>query len=381
MPELASHIALVPPSGIRGLFEIALTLDDVNLLAVGEPDVPVAPHIIEAAQQAWGRDETNYTANGGLPELRDAIVAKLARDNDVHVEREQVWVTIGATQALFQAMGLILDPGDEILVPDPGYTTFSMNARMLGAIPVAYPLSAERDFQPDLAALETLITPETKAIIVNSPSNPLGTVLPADVVDDILALAQRHGLWVISDEVYERFVYDEPHISLASRDTDDRVLSVFSLSKTYALTGIRVGYLVTPPGLAAVMRTLQEAMISCVSTPAERAAIAAITGPQDAVDDAKRHYRDNLRAATDLLDRRGIRYLEPRGAFYLWADVSHATHGDVASWAERFLLQERVAVAPGSAFGRSGEGWIRICVATGRDRLLQGLEKLPAPAS
>lgn len=381
MPEIASHIALVPPSGIRGLFEIALTLDDVNLLAVGEPDVPVAPHIIEAAQAAWGRDETNYTANGGLPELRDAIVDKLARDNDVHVDREQVWVTIGATQALFQAMGLILDPGDEVLVPDPGYTTFSMNARMLGAVPVAYPLSAERNFQPDLDVLETLIRPETKAIIVNSPSNPLGTVLPADVVDDILALAQRHGLWVISDEVYERFVYDEPHISLASRDTDDRVLSVFSLSKTYALTGIRVGYLVTPPGLAAVMRTLQEAMISCVSTPAQRAAIAAITGPQDAVEDAKRHYRDNLKAATDLLDRRGIRYLEPRGAFYLWADVSHATHGDVASWAERFLLTDRVAVAPGSAFGRSGEGWIRICVATERDRLLQGLEKLPAPAS
>jgi aspartate aminotransferase len=182
---------------------------------------------------------------------------------------------------------------------------------------------------------------------------------------------------VISDEVYEYFTWGEPHVSMASLDTDDRVFTAFSLSKTYAMTGIRVGYLVTPPGLAPTMRTVQEATISCVNTPAQYAGVAAITGSQQAVSDARAHYRANLDAATALLESRGIRYLTPRGAFYLWIDVSHATDGDVADWSERFLLEQHVAVAPGSAFGRSGEGWIRVCLAAPEQDLLEGLRRLP----
>jgi aspartate aminotransferase len=378
MPQLAQHILGVPGSGIRRIHEIAIRLDDVISLAVGEPDVAVAPHIAEAAKAAWDADETNYTANGGIAPLRNAIVDKLARVNDIHVDSEQVWVTVGATQGLHQAMALTLGPGDEVLLPDPGYTTFTMNARMLEAVPVPYPLRADAGFMPDVTELERLVTDRTRVLIINSPSNPLGTIFPREVLAELLAFARRHDLWIISDEVYEAFTWDAEHVSIASLDDEDRVFSVFSLSKEYAMTGIRIGYLVTPPGMAHTMRTVQEASISCASAPGQYAAIAAITGEQGHVDVARAHYRDNLSAATALLDRRGIRYLQPGGAFYLWIDVSHASNGDVAEWAEAFLLEQRVSVAPGSAFGRSGEGWIRVCLASNQAELLEGLGRLPA---
>ena len=380
MPHLAPHILTVPASGIRRIYLLASELDNVISLSVGEPDVPVAPHIAQAAKDAWDRDDTNYTANGGIPELRAAIVEKLARDNNVHVDVEQVWVTIGATQALQQAMHLTLSAGDEVLIPDPGYTVFTMGPRMLDAVPVPYPLRPDRGFMPDLDELETLVTERTRVLVVNSPSNPLGSVFGESVLRDLLAFARRHDLWVLSDEVYEYFTWDQPHVSLASLDEDDRVFSVFSLSKTYAMTGIRIGYLVTPRGLAQTMRSVQEASISCVNTPGQYAGIAAITGSQQNVADARAHYRENIAAATALLDTKGIEYLRPAGTFYLWVRVDHVSNGDVAAWAERYLLEERVAISPGSAFGRTGEGWIRVSLAADRDVLLTGLDRLPARA-
>ena len=379
MPSLAPHMTSVPASGIRRVFEMAMRLDDVTFLCVGEPDVPVARHIIDAARRAWADDRTGYTPNGGILPLREALVHKLARENDVHVDVEQVWVTVGATQALHQAMGLLLAAVDEILVPDPGYTTFTMNAHMMDARPVPYALSPSRGFQPDFDELENLVTDRTRALIVNSPSNPLGSVFSEEVLRDLLAFAKRHDLWVISDEVYEYFTYGAAHTSLASLDDDDRVFSVFSLSKTYAMTGVRVGYLVVPRGLAETMRTVQEAQISCVAEPDQYAALAAVVGDHQPVADARAHYQENLEFAIALLDERGLSYLEPEGAFYLWIDVSHVSRGDVARWAEDFLVEKRVAVAPGSAFGRTGEGWIRVCLAATEESLRKGLSAIPAP--
>lgn len=381
MPQLAPHITMVPASGIRRIYLLAESVDHVISLGVGEPDVAIAPHIAAAAKDAWDRDDTNYAANAGIPELREAIREKLGRENHIHVDLEQIWVTVGATQGLHQAMHLILSSGDEILVPDPGYTVFSMTPRMLDAIPMPYPLHPHNEFMPSIAELESLVTPRTRVLVVNSPSNPLGTVYPESVLRELLEFARRHDLWVISDEVYEYFTWGEPHVSIAALDTDDRVFSAFSLSKTYAMTGIRVGYLVTPRGLAQVMRSVQETSISCVNTPAQYAAIAAITGTQQAVADARIHYRENIALATEFLDSVGIRYLRPRGTFYLWVDVSHASGGDVDGWAERFLLDQRVAIAPGSAFGRMGEGWIRVNLATDRDSLLVGLSRIPVPSA
>ena len=383
MPSLAAHIPSVPGSGIRRIYEIAAELDGVISLGVGEPDVPVAPHIAAAAKAAWDRDDTNYNPNGGLLALRQAIVGKLVAENGIPAEVEQVWVTIGGTQALHLAMQLTLSAEDEVLVPDPGYTTFTMNARILDAHPVPYSLTPDRGFLPSIDELEPLVSPRTRMIIVNSPSNPLGAVFPREVLEQLLAFARRHDLWILSDEVYERFTWGQPHVSLAALDADtsgggiERVFTVFSFSKTYAMTGIRVGYLVTPPGLAATMRTMQEASISCVAMPDQYAALAAIQGEQSHVAAAAAHYRANYVSAAAALDERGIRYLEPTGAFYLWVDVAHASNGDVASWAEHLLLHERVAVAPGSAFGRSGEGWIRLCLAATEADLLAGIAKLP----
>jgi len=381
MPRLADHIIGMPASGVRHILEQALRLDDVLVLAVGEPGQEAAPAIRDAAARAWRDGLIRYSPNGGIPQLRRAIVDKLAAVNDVHVDVEQVWVTVGATQALHQAMSLTLAPGDEVLVPDPGYTTFTMNAHMLSAVPVPYALSPAKGFEPDLSQLEALVTHRTRLLIVNSPSNPLGSTFSRETIRELLDFAARHDLWVLSDECYEAFTYGIAHVSPASLDRDDRVFSVFSTSKTYAMTGARVGWLVTPKGFAATMLRVQEAAISCVDMPAQYAAVEAISGPQDHVRAAAEHYRANLDAATALLEERGLSYLTPTGAFYLWIDVSHATGGDVAAWAERFLHSERVAVAPGSAFGRTGEGWIRVCCAARQAELLEGLRRLPVPAA
>ncbi len=381
MPTLAPHLAAVPSSGIRRIYELASGLTGVISLGVGEPDVPVAPHILAAGAAAWADDVTDYTPNAGIMQLREAIVAKLARENGLEVALEQVWVTVGATQGLYQAMTVLLGSGDEILVPDPGYTTFTMGARMLDAVPVPYRLRLDQGFVPDVAELEKLVTDRTRVLLINSPSNPLGTVLARRHLERLLDFARRHDLWILSDEVYEYFTYGVEHTSIATLDTDDRVFTVYSLSKTYAMTGARVGYLVTPPGLAGIMAAVQEATISCVDAPAQVAAVAAITGDHQHVADAREHYRSNLEAASALLDARGIRYLSPRGAFYLWVDVAYSSRGDVAAWAEDFLIREGVAVAPGRAFGASGEGWIRVCLAADRGDLLEGLGRLPAHPS
>lgn len=381
MPRLASHTLSIPGSGIRHILELARDLDEVIFLNVGEPGLAVAPHVLAAGARAWEADVTNYTANGGMAALRSAIVKKLKRDNDLVVDVEQVWVTAGGMQALHQAMSLTLDAGDEVLVPDPGYVNFSMAARHVGAVPVPYPLDEATGFQPDLAALEAAITPRTRVLLVNSPSNPLGTVHGAVELRGLLDVAARHDLWVISDEVYERFTYDAPHVSTATLDPDGRVLSVFSFSKTYALTGARVGWLVAPPEWAPLLRAAQEAVVSCVNAPAQLAALAALDGDQGCVDAAREHYRANLDAACELLSGRGIRYQRPSGAFYLWVDVSHVSAGDVAAWCEQFLVSARVAVAPGSAFGASGEGWIRVSLAGTRADVLEGLSRLPSPTN
>jgi aspartate/methionine/tyrosine aminotransferase len=380
MPEIAPHIARMPGSGVRHILERALRRPGTIVLAVGEPGEVAGATVRDAGAAAWTAGAIRYTPNGGIPALREAIRAKLARENGLEADVEQIWVTVGATQALHLAMALTLSRGDEVLVPDPGYTTFTMNAHLLQATPVPYPLRPERGFQPDLDELDALVTPRTRALIVNTPSNPLGSTFDRATLEALVALARRHDLWVISDEVYERFTWGHPHVSPATLDDDGRVLSVFSMSKTYAMTGARVGWLVTPPGWRQTMLRVQESVVSCVDEPAQRAAVAALTGEQTAVAASAAHYRDNLAAATALLDARGLRYLAPTGAFYLWIDVSHASGGDVVAWCERFLDEQRVAVAPGSAFGASGEGWVRVCVASDEAELLEGLSRLPAPA-
>lgn len=220
MPQLSANAQAIPASGIRRIFELASELDDVIHLSVGEPDRPVARHILDAGASAWNADVTNYTPNSGMSLLRQAIAAKLERDNHYRVDDDQIHVTAGGSQALHMAMSLTLTAGDEILIPDPGYATFSMVPTLLGAVPVPYHLKAEDEFQPSLENLEQSITPRTKVLLINSPSNPLGVVYSAEKIGELLQFAAKHDLWVISDEVYEYFTFGRAFTSVASLDKD-----------------------------------------------------------------------------------------------------------------------------------------------------------------
>ena len=218
-------------------------------------------------------------------------------------------------------------------------------------------------------------------LVLNSPSNPLGAVLAEELTRELVELARRHDLWVISDECYEAFTYDVPHVSPARFDGEQpgeaRVFTSLTLSKTYGLTGLRIGALVCPPGLEQKMNNVMESIVSCVASPSQYAAIAALTGPQDYVRHAHEHYRANRDAASAVLGSKGIPYLKADGAFYLWADVSHVSGGDVRAWVRRFLADSGVALAPGTAFGSIGEGWVRIALCAKREELLEGLSRLP----
>jgi aspartate aminotransferase len=378
VPQIAAHARTVPASGIRRITELAWSLPGSVVLSVGEPDLPTAPHVLEAAREALARDDTRYTPNGGIPELRDALAAWLDPLHAPAVRRDNVWVTAGGAQALHLALSLTVGAGDGVLVPDPGYPPFTMAAHLLQAQAQPYVLRAEDGFLPDPATVEAAITDRTRVLLLNSPSNPLGTCLPEALLADLLDVARRHDLWVLSDECYAAFTDDAPHVPAAALDTDGRVMTLHTFSKTYAMTGMRVGALVVPDVLAPLIPRVQESIVSCVNTPAQHAALAAITGPQDVVDDARRTYREHRAVAQEVLDAKGIGWLPAAGGIYLWADVAHLTGGDVAAWAEDLARTRGVAVAPGSAFGPAGEGWVRISLTATADDLRTGLGRLPA---
>ncbi|MBA4102891.1 MAG: aspartate aminotransferase [Arthrobacter sp.] len=387
MPELAAHVRDVPVNQIREITEAAWRTPGALVLSIGEPGFPVPRHVLEAAMACLDRDETNYTPNAGLPALREAFAARFreragtSRGSIDSIGADRVYVVDGAQQGLHFAMSLLLSPGDEILVPNPGYPTFAMTARLLNAVPVGYPLYPDHGFQPRPADIEALVTDRTRVLVLNSPSNPLGAVLGEDLTRELMDLARRHDLWVISDECYEAFTYDVPHVSPARFDGDApgdaRVFTSLTLSKTYGLTGLRIGALICPPGIKQKMDNVMEAIVSCVASPSQYAALAALTGPQDYVQHAHGHYLANRDAAAAVLDAKGIPYLKAQGAFYLWADVSHATGGDVRGWVRRFLADSGVALAPGTAFGSIGEGWVRVALCGRQEDLVEGLGRLP----
>jgi aspartate aminotransferase len=385
MPELAAHVRDVPINQIREITEAAWRTPGAIVLSIGEPGFAVPRHILEAGMACLDRDETNYTPNAGIPALREAFAARFREHNATPIGAERVHVVDGAQQGLHFAMSLLLSPGDEILIPNPGYPTFAMTSRLLHAVPVEYPLYPEHDFQPRIQDLESLITPRTKVLILNSPSNPLGAVLGEDLTRSLVELARRHDLWIISDECYEAFTYDVPHVSPARFDStvpgEARVFTSLTLSKTYGLTGLRIGALICPPGLDQKMNNVMESIVSCVASPSQYAALAALTGPQDYVSDAHAHYRANRDAASAVLRSKAIPFLKAQGAFYLWADVSHVSGGDVRAWTRRFLADSGVSFAPGTAFGSIGEGWIRIALCGSQAELVEGLGRLPAPAA
>ena len=382
MPKIAPAAESMPRSGIRRVMDAAWKLNvPVIGLHVGEPSFVPPDHVIEAARQAYAAGDTHYVPNAGVKELREALAIKISTRNGFPVDPEQIVVTAGGVQALHVALSLGVSAGDEVLIPDPGWPNYAMAVTLLQATPVRYPLDHARGFLPQPDEMDSLVTGRTRMIIVNTPSNPLGTVMPAETVEALVRFADRHDIWLLSDECYDALTFDAPHVSPGIFDREQRVLSAFSFSKTYAMTGIRVGYLAAPEGVAETAAKLQETLISCVNAPAQAAALAALRGPQEPVSAMRDAYVERRQAAMDALDAAGLRYLRPQGAFYLWLDVSDRCGDSVTDWAMKLLEEQHVAVAPGTAFGTVGEGWVRLSLAADTDQLLEGIRRISMVSS
>lgn len=308
----------------------------------------------------------------------------LRDEHGVAVTTERIIVTIGAMGALYASQLSVLEPGDQLLVPDPGYPNYRMAAELCGAQAAPYPLAAADGYQPDLDALAAAVSPRTKAIMVSSPSNPTGTVMRRDRLERIVELAERHDLYLISDECYEKIVFDGRHVSPAAIAADlgagDRCFTVGSFSKSYAMTGWRVGYAVCPEPIAPLLVKLQEATVACAPVLSQHAALAALTGPQDCVAAMVRAYRERRDLACRLLEQAGLCRYRPEGAFYLLVDLPGRV-GDTYAYARRLLRQADVAVAPGQTFGAGGRGRVRISLAAAPDQLREGLSRLIAFAA
>ncbi len=305
----------------------------------------------------------------------------LRNEQGVRVTNEQIIVTIGAMGALYASQLSVLEPGDQLLVPDPGYPNYRMAAELCGAQAVPYPLAAADGYQPDVDALAAAVSPRTKAIMVASPSNPTGTVMRRDRLRRIVELAERHDLYLISDECYEKIVFDGRHVSPAGLGgAGDRCFTVGSFSKSYAMTGWRVGYVACPAPIAPLLVKLQEAMVACAPVLSQHAALAALTGPQDCVAAMVGAYRERRDLACGLLAEAGLCGYRPEGAFYLLVDLPGRV-GDTYAYARRLLAHADVAVAPGETFGAGGRGRVRISLAAAPGQLRDGLHRLIAFAS
>jgi aspartate aminotransferase/aminotransferase len=362
-------------SGVRVLMEMAAQVPDCIHLEVGEPDFPTPPHIVEAAYEAARQGFTKYTSNAGLPSLRETIAAKVRRANGFTCSPDQVVVTPGAVAAL--ALGVLTVAGrdDEVLIPDPGWPNYQAMVALAGARPVRFTLHADHGFQPDPDEIASLVTPRTKAILVNSPGNPTGGVFSPEIAEGLVRLAARRDLYVITDEVYEAFVFEGEHIPLGRFDGEGRVLSIFGFSKTYAMTGWRLGYLVATAELAARAASLLEPFASCASSVSQKAGEAALLGPQDCVCQFRDAYRVRRDLVRDTLAGTGLLAAVPRGAFYALLDVS-PTGLTAMDFAKALLEKEKVAVTPCESFGPAGAGKVRISFATADDLLKEGLSRI-----
>lgn len=372
----ASRVPVVGRSGIREVMDLASTLDNVIHLELGEPDFPTPDHVVQTVRNRLAGGVVKYTLSRGTPELREAIAAKVGRRNGIHRGAGEVVVTSGGTTAVVESLLACLRPGDGVLVPDPGWPTFTMATQFARGRVIRYPLLADDGFEPDLDALDCLAA-DARLLIINTPANPTGAVLRPHTVQRMLELAQRHDLLVISDEVYEDLIFEGEHFSAASWDKDDRVITVFSFSKAYAMTGWRVGYAVAPKPLAEAIVHVQEAVIACPSDVAQWAALAALEGPDGDVDRMRDSYRERRDAAAALLTDAGLLASLPHGTFYALVDTN-AISSDSYEVARRLLLDHRVAVAPGETFGPAGHGLVRISLATAIDELTEGVRRIVA---
>ena len=373
--RMRDHLLETPHSGIRRMADLAATIDDPIQLAGGDPNFTTPQHIIDGAAERSSAGSTGYAPGQGFLELREAIVDKLARVNGVTASPDEICVTTGACGGLFTSLALAVEPGSDVLVPDPGWANYAAMIHVLGARCVPYKVDASTNWRLDPAAVEAAITPDTAALILNSPGNPTGVVFdPADQTD-VVELVTGRQIAVISDEAYDQLVFDSEPFSVASRVDSDQLLTIYSFSKTYAMTGWRIGYAVGPAGFVRELSLLQEPVVSSAATISMHAATVALQGPQQCVTETVSAYKERRQQAMALLDSEGTDYVEPGGSFFIMVDIRDSGL-DSWSFATRLVEQHRVVVVPGLAFGQGGEGFVRVSLAAALETILEGLGRI-----
>lgn len=370
-------------SGIREINELLQRIPNVIRLEFGEPDFEPPEHVKRAAIEAIQKGRGKYVSSAGIPELRKSIAEKLKRENNIDYALNEVVVTNGANGGIHYSLAATINEGDEVLIPDPGWANYEQAVKAIGGKPVPYPLYEENNFEPKVEDIEKLITDKTKAIFINTPSNPTGAVYSRKTIEDIANLALQYNLYVLSDEVYEKFIYDDnntglAHVSIASLNDEikKKTLTINSLSKTYAMTGWRIGYVAGPSEIIDAIMKFISAEESCINEISQYAAIAALNGPQDftkrMVDEFAKRRKFFIKGLSEI---KGFRCFVPKGAFYLFVNIKEL---GIESYplTLKILKEARVAAVHGSAFGKHGEGYIRFSYAASLKDIEEAVRRL-----
>ncbi|HEX7069248.1 MAG TPA: aminotransferase class I/II-fold pyridoxal phosphate-dependent enzyme [Rhodothermales bacterium] len=379
--RISTRLKSVPPSGIRRFFEIAATKKDVISLGIGEPDFVSPRPVIDAVIDSLNEGKTGYTANAGLIELRELVSAELERLYGVQYDpKREILLTVGVSEAMLLAMLALLDPGDEVLIPEPCFVSYGPSAQFAGGRVVYVPTSVENGFQVTAADLEARCTDRTKMVLLGYPSNPTGAVLRRETLEEIAEFVERRDLLVVSDEIYDRLIYGEAyeagHVCLPSIPAlRDRTVLLGGFSKNYAMTGWRLGYACAPPAIYQALYRAHQYVVMSAPTMAQIGGVAALRYAQDDVENMRRSYDSRRRLIVDGLRAAGLPTFEPEGAFYCFPDI-RSTGLDSETFAQRLLEEENVACVPGDAFGPSGSGYLRCSYATATEKLEEAIRRI-----
>jgi aminotransferase len=376
-PSVSKRLQSIGVPGGSALLEAAQRHPGAIALGRGDPDLPAPPHVLAAAHEAIRNGLTRYTPVRGLRDLRCAIAEKLRGDNGIEADPEtDILVTTGTQEAVFLTFCALLDPGDEVLLPDPYYNAYAPMIRYLGGVLVPVPTRAEEGFRLDPGEVERRITSRTRAVMVVTPNNPSGAVYDPDVLRCVAAIAERHGIFIVSDELYEALIYRGRPFSVASLPgMRDRTITINGFSKTYSMTGWRVGYLVASPVIVGQMLTLRHALTICAPTVSQHAAVAALRGPQGILRERLAVFASRREFVLRRLEAHSVPCVPPDGAFYMLVDI-RASGMTSEQFAVTLLERENVFLYPGSYFGREAEDFVRISLVLPEHELGEGLDRM-----
>ncbi|MFH1561809.1 MAG: aminotransferase class I/II-fold pyridoxal phosphate-dependent enzyme [Nitrospirota bacterium] len=367
----------IPPSGIRKFFDLTATMADVISLGVGEPDFVTPWHIRDSAIYSLTQGYTSYTSNAGLMELRQGISEQLSTDYGLkYSPQDEILITVGVSEGLDLALRAIINPGDEVIIPEPCYVSYKPCTIFAGGKPVVIPTNADTNFKITPKQVEEAITDRTKALLLSYPSNPTGATMSKEELMGIAEVVAKYDLLVVADEIYTRLTYDMPPVSFASLEgMKERTILLNGFSKAYAMTGWRIGYAAGPKEIIAAMTKIHQYTMLCASIISQRAALEALRHGKEQVEQMFNEYNQRRRVIVKGLNELGLDCRMPGGAFYVFPSIK-TTGLTSEEFAEKLLFEEKVAVVPGTAFGNCGEGYIRCSYATSLEKIEEALERM-----